>query len=110
MKYCPHCGASLPGGTVSFCPECGKKLPKQNSPKTSKKKRCSNQPARHQEPKKEPKNPMDVNYDGYYNDVPTIDADEQGDRMDSATARQIVFVLVGAVCLIIASVILMSVL
>lgn len=27
MKYCPFCGAALPGGAVSFCPECGKPIP-----------------------------------------------------------------------------------
>ena len=27
MRYCPYCGAELPGLGISFCAECGKQLP-----------------------------------------------------------------------------------
>ena len=26
MKFCPYCGSTLPGSTISFCPECGKPI------------------------------------------------------------------------------------
>ena len=110
MKFCPHCGTSLPGGAVSFCPECGKKLLSRQPTNNAKK---NQRPAQyHQRPKsrKKPVDPMDVNYDGYYDDVPTIDANEQGDRMDPAMVRQIALVLAGTVGLIIFSIVLMNVL
>ena len=106
MKFCPHCGTSLPGGAVSFCPECGKKLPSHQPANIPPK---NQRPARyHQRPKsrKKPVDPRDVNYDGYYDDVPTIDANEQGDRMDPAVVRQIMLVLAGAVGLIIFSIVI----
>ncbi|MBR6862063.1 MAG: hypothetical protein IKM73_12155 [Acidaminococcaceae bacterium] len=34
MRYCPFCGAELPGLEVSFCAECGKQLPAGNAPQT----------------------------------------------------------------------------
>ena len=34
MRYCPFCGAELPGLEVSFCAECGKQLPPGVQPQT----------------------------------------------------------------------------
>lgn len=34
MRYCPFCGAELPGLEISFCAECGKQLPVGNAPQT----------------------------------------------------------------------------
>ena len=33
MKRCPHCGADLVDGTISFCPKCRKKLTNEKSAK-----------------------------------------------------------------------------
>ena len=34
MRYCPFCGAELPGLEISFCAECGKQLPPGVQPQT----------------------------------------------------------------------------
>ena len=34
MRYCPFCGAELPGLEISFCAECGKQLPPGGQPQT----------------------------------------------------------------------------
>ena len=34
MRYCPYCGAELPGLEISFCAECGKQLPPGGQPQT----------------------------------------------------------------------------
>ena len=34
MRYCPFCGAELPGLEISFCAECGKQLPPGAQPQT----------------------------------------------------------------------------
>ena len=39
-------------------------------------------------------------YDGYYDDVPPIDADRVGERVDPALIRRIALVILGAVGLI----------
>ena len=85
MKYCPYCGAELIPGALSFCSECGKALPvpaertmpqdqappsrqrKEKPPKERKPK------APHKsKPAPEPDQP-NLDYDGYYDDVPPVD-------------------------------------
>ena len=58
MKFCPYCGASLPGGAASFCPECGKPLPVGNTAGTQEQEKRRPQ----QKPKQRPRplNPMDA--------------------------------------------------
>ena len=92
MKFCPYCGASLVGGAASFCAECGKQIPVHGAKSTSmpplrkhrsigaEKRQGSHPASKH--PPKQKKNPMDINYDGYYNDVKPIDAGQQRDRLD----------------------------
>lgn len=43
---------------------------------------------------------MDVHYDGYYDDVPPIDADRVGERIDPAMIKRIALVVLGAVGLL----------
>lgn len=43
---------------------------------------------------------MDAHYDGYYDDVPPIDVDRVGERVDPALIRRIALVILGAVGLI----------
>ena len=69
MKYCPYCGAELIPGALSFCSECGKALrqrkekpPKERKPKAPHKSK----------PAPEPDQP-NLDYDGYYDDVPPVD-------------------------------------
>ena len=92
MKYCPYCGASLVGGAASFCTECGKKIPAQTEAPQSKpkpkgktgererpapKQKRRSPPTGPAHPAKRKRNPMDINYDGYYDDVKPVDAGEQ---------------------------------
>ena len=89
MKFCPHCGASLPGGAASFCPECGKPLPARNAAGARERKKRQPQ----QKPLRRPVNPMDVNYDGYYNDIQPIDAGARGEGMDPELVKRIGLVI-----------------
>lgn len=102
MKFCPHCGASLSGGAASFCPECGNPLRQQGEPAQAKRaassKTCPSKPRRG--PQRPPKNPMDENYDGYYDDVPTVDADRVGEGLDPALLKRVLLLILGAVAVI----------
>lgn len=115
MKYCPYCGASLPGNAVSFCPDCGKKLPRkkgQAEPQRQKRRsspQSGRKPERPRQPQK-PSNPMDVGYDGYYDDVQPLDAGAQSEGMDPELMKRIGLVILGAVGVIGLAVILMMVL
>ena len=106
MKFCPHCGASLPGGAASFCPECGKPLPGRNAAGARERKKRQPQ----QKPLRRPVNPMDVNYDGYYNDIQPIDAGARGEGMDPELVKRIGLVILCAVGAIILSIALMMLL
>lgn len=112
MKYCPYCGASLLGGAVSFCPECGKALRGRGpDPRGVRRKQSGGQKMKiEQEKRRRPKNPMDENYDGYYNDVRPVDADQLEKQIDPDLAKRVVCVLAGAVGAIVLAVILMTVL
>lgn len=114
MKFCPYCGASLIGGAVSFCTECGRPLPGSGQPEpkkrvvrppASRKKKITPTPPVPPEP-----DPMDGHYDGYYDDVPPIDADRVGERIDPALIKRIALVVLGAVGLICLSVALLMLL
>ena len=61
-------------------------------------------------PKKQKKNPMDVNYDGYYDDIKPVDAGEQEERMDPELVKKVAILLAGAFVVILASVLLMTLL
>ena len=43
---------------------------------------------------------LPIYYDGYYDDVPPIDADRVGERIDPAMIKRIALVVLGAVGLI----------
>ena len=109
MKFCPYCGASLPGGAASFCPECGKQLPDRNAAGTRERNKRQRQKPR-QQPRRRPVNPMDVSYDGYYNDIQPIDAGARGEGMDPELVKRIGLVILCAVGAIIFSVALMMLL
>lgn len=115
MKYCPYCGASLPGSAVSFCPECGKGLPrkKTQAQPQKQKRRPPSQPGRKADrPRRpqEPPNPMDIGYDGYYDDVQPLDAGARGEGMDPELMKRVGLVILGAVGVICLAIILMMVL
>ena len=124
MKFCPYCGASLLGGAASFCPECGRQIPQQEPdqaprPQPVKKRRPTEIPPsrRKKRPRQEPqrpprrkKKPMDINYDGYYDDVKPIDAGQQGERMDSEMLKKTALMLVGALGVILLAVVFMTLL
>ena len=122
MNYCPQCGASLLGGALSFCPHCGKALPQDGASRSAGKKTVSKQKRAARGPGRRPagrasarkprpaRNPMDENYDGYYDDVPPIDAGWDAGSMDKALVKRVVLLVVGAVCVIILSIVLMTLL
>ena len=121
MKYCPHCGASLPGSAASFCPNCGKpqrkrKKPSQSQPKKKQAKRppMKKPPGSKQIPTIQQTAPvnkvLDDGYDGYYNDVLPIDSSEQPEQMDPALVKQIIILLAGAASIIVLAIILMTLL
>ena len=53
---------------------------------------------------------MDINYDGYYDDIQPIDAGVRGEGMDPELVKRIILVILGAVGAIILAVILMMLL
>ena len=53
---------------------------------------------------------MDVNYDGYYNDIRPIHAGMRGEGMDPGLVRQIILLILGAFGLIILAIIIMALL
>ena len=124
MKFCPYCGASLLGGAASFCPECGRQIPQQEAdqaprPQPGRKRRPTEIPPsrRKKRPQQEPqrpprrkKTPMDINYDGYYDDVEPIDAGQQGERMDPEMLKKTALMLVGALGVILLAVVFMTLL
>ena len=112
MKFCPYCGASLPGGAASFCPECGKSLRIEKAAGTRRRKKRPPQQKSRQAPhhRSRPINPMDVNYDGYYDDIQPIDSGARGEGMDPELVKQIALVILGAVGAIILAVTLMMLL
>lgn len=116
MKFCPNCGASLPGSTVSFCPECGKRLPHgkvQPNARAQKKRPPAKRrpdPPKRNPPQRPRKNPMDENYDGYYNDVTPVDAGQRGDRIDPELVKRIIILVAGALGVIVLAVVLMTLL
>lgn len=126
MKFCPYCGASLPGSAVSFCAECGEALPRAEettntrrpqiekpakSPARAKKKPTR---AKRGRPSKQtsvaPKRTEDENYDGYYDDIQPTDAGQQEDHMDPDLIKRIVFLILGVVGVIALAIVLMSLL
>lgn len=178
MKYCPYCGADLPGSAVSFCSECGKSVnhpaegsnsqpddsmrnpvskpagsPQHPSQSGANAKKGFGQPSRPPEPaqksvrtdhriqsKKPPagkqvikpasavrprpdktrrpsperatttRNPMDENYDGYYDNVPTADNGQTKEPLDPELIKRIALIAGGAVVMVILSIIIMYVL
>ena len=124
MKFCPYCGASLLGGAASFCPECGRQIPQQEPdqaprPQPGRKRRPTEIPPSRrkkrprqelQRPPRRKKNPMDINYDGYYDDVEPIDAGQQGERMDPEMLKKTALMLVGALGVILLAVVFMTLL
>ena len=125
MKYCPYCGASLVGGAASFCAECGKKIPAQtdvpqSKPKPKGKTSVRERPAPKQKrrspptgpahPAKRKRNPMDINYDGYYDEVKPVDAGEQEEGVDPEMVKKVAILLAGVFAVILASVALMMLL
>ena len=112
MKFCPYCGASLPGSAASFCPECGKSLPAGRPVGVRRQKKRPPQEKSSKAPQRRsrPIDPMDVNYDGYYDDIQPVDAGVRGEGMDPELVKRIILVILGAVGAIILAVILMMLL
>ena len=126
MKYCPYCGAALPEAALVFCTECGKELPKKSTVKpkeampqkkpSHKKAPLKKHVVDHRKPAPVPRgkpaaaaphrppNPMDENYDGYYDDVPPADADRAADQIDRALLKRVAIVIAAALVLVVLSI------
>ncbi len=112
MKFCPYCGVSLTGIAASFCPECGKALPikKANGTRRQKKRPPQKKSRQESQPKPKPTDPMDVNYDGYYDDIKPVDAGVRGEGVDPELVKRIALIILGAIGVITLSIILMMLL
>lgn len=112
MKFCPYCGVSLPGNAASFCPECGKPLPNKKAVSTRQQRKLPSHPRPHQKPRPrtKPVNPMDINYDGYYDDIQPVDAGIRREGVDPELVKRIILVILGAVGVIVLAIILMMLL
>ena len=86
MKFCPYCGASLPGSAASFCPECGKSLPAGRPVGVRQQKKRPPQEKSPKAPQRRPRpiDPMDVSgVDLYsYAEFDAIDRDDRYRMMD----------------------------
>ena len=86
MKFCPYCGASLPGSAASFCPECGKSLPAGRPVGVRRQKKRPPQGKSPKAPQRRPRpiDPMDVSgVDLYsYAEFDAIDRDDRYRMMD----------------------------
>lgn len=125
MKYCPYCGASILGSAVFFCAECGKELPgrkdtahsdprsDRQSPRPKKAQRSRKSSSSGSPVSKSQRNlsqVQDEGYDGYYDDVQPVDAGQMGEPMDPELVKRIGLLILGAVGIIILSIVLMSML
>jgi hypothetical protein len=75
MKNCIHCGTPVKGSAASFCPKCKKPLKSAVTTQRKAPKKSTKAPTGSRSPVKERKNPVDGNYDGYYNDRLPDDAE-----------------------------------
>ena len=132
--HCIHCGVPVKGSAAAFCPKCKKPLrkpsknrhpvptkPKQppQIKKTQRKKKKSwldiirLKPLKDKKPDVENtpvKNPMDEDYDGYYDDKPTEDNRQDKESLEPELIKRIAIISCGAVVLIILAIILMNLL
>lgn len=114
MKYCPYCGAEILSGAFSFCPSCGESLPVLEQPAVEKslekplprRGKAKKEGTRKRErPPKEPKQSappgkVDLDYDGYYEDVQPIDADRQREGVDTRLILRVVLLVAGVALVI----------
>lgn len=103
MRYCPFCGAELLFDTASFCAECGKTLtacPQEEPKKETEKRRTVENPVSKPREKKLLKKvpsltsnqPDNSGYDGYYDDIPTIDQGRLKEELNKELIKKIVVV------------------
>ncbi len=117
MKYCPYCGADLLEDAL-FCMECGKTIPvsrekaqpeqERKRPQTRSKKQRPRKPAKSDSA--QAASAEDPGYDGYYDDIPVADDGAFQEKMDRAQINRIVLVGVGALVIVVLSVVVMKVL
>jgi predicted nucleic acid-binding Zn ribbon protein len=129
MKFCPFCGAAIESGAAAFCSECGQQLTvtekpaepvrKPNAQSAPKRKPSAiNKKPPHlfkfhirskpPKPVRKPKpDPREDGYDGYYNDVKPADNGRIRERTDPELIKRIAFIAIGALVLVIFSLIIM---
>jgi len=135
MKKCTHCGTSVKGSAASFCTKCKKPLKsnintqrsapekptktrpvvKQASPPPAKKRTLfpvKPKQAKRKKPdsiRKPVKNPMDENYDGYYDDRLPDDSEhmKETESTNPEILKQAALIAGGAFLFIIIAVVIM---
>jgi hypothetical protein len=135
MKYCSYCGASLMDSAVLFCAECGRKLPSGSKPpgnwkppppdagRPPRRKRPAQraasphpgkrrpplkpEPRKRPSPNRAPRVNRDDGYDGYYDDVKPVDNGYVRDRRDPELMKRVLLVAIGALILVLLSVLVM---
>ncbi|MDO5123108.1 MAG: zinc ribbon domain-containing protein [Eubacteriales bacterium] len=119
MKYCPYCGADLIEDAVSFCAECGKlptgktqeEKPKDTSETKKKTRKKKKKPAKVPvSSNDEPETVVDDGYDGYYDDIRTIDEGHEREGLDKELIKKIAIIIGVLFLVIVACVALMYVL
>lgn len=112
MKFCPYCGAALPGGAAPFCPECGKKLTDCPHKGEEGKRRPPRRNAKKKVLSRDDSGPdqQDEKYDGYYEDVAPVDVDRASDRVDPALIKRVLLVVLGTVGVIVLAAVIMMLL
>lgn len=114
MKYCPYCGAEILSGAFSFCPSCGESLPvlaqpaaekAPGKPSPQREKAKKERPRKRERPPKEskhsaPPGKVDLDYDGYYEDIQPIDVDRQREGVDTRLILRVVLLVAGVALVI----------
>ena len=108
MKYCPYCGADLPGSTVSLCSECGKSLHSKNKKSKGKKQKnktilqATDKPVLNESrPIEEKQDLTNINYyegyDGYYDDILPADENIEQQGLDKTVVKNLIFIAIGLI-------------
>ncbi len=118
MKYCPYCGADLINSTVSFCAECGESLKEPPAPRPKKEKKSKKPKKIKKVPREEfieeiqteSEEPLQDDYDGYYDDVRPADSSVIRQTVDKELIKKVAMLIVGVLFVIGACVALLYVL
>lgn len=121
MRYCPYCGTCIEDDAYSFCLGCGKPIPTRQEPPHSTKKEGKQKQVKktkmnkkHAVKEKAPENSAERvpnleedGYDGYYDDIKTIDLGRVRQGIDKEMIKRIAGLIIGVLIVICACVAIM---